>query len=165
MTRAAISGAIDFAKFDPFDLWAWRRLDWVLDELGQQANKDVCQLQHNHWATLASHGRLTPESFDQVKTNASAAMNAYMIATYPWRKEEFGEVGLENERERAVSSYHERFGKPGEARYELMVDELHKYFAKGKLDKWEKARLRKARREKREARRKAAMDRRLKDRE
>lgn len=151
MVRASTSGMIDFRQFDPCDTWSWKRLHWILAELETQQTIDVCRVEHNHWITLASHSRLTPESFDTLKTNACAAFNKLLKATYPWQADKIGEVGTQTERDEAVKTYQEIYGKPGEARYEAMVDTLLAELKKPPLTHWEKQRDRARRRKLREA--------------
>lgn len=130
MVRASTSGMIDFRQCDPWDNWWWKRLRWVLDELEMTLLRDVSKTQHNHWITLASHGNLTDESFDAVKTNAKTALNRYLKAMYPWLADQIGEEGTQTDRENAVKSYEEEFGKPGDPHYEAMVDTLTTWFKK-----------------------------------
>lgn len=130
MVRASTAGMIDLSRFDPWDMWWWKKLRWTLDELELKQNKEVYQAQHTHWVTMASHGNLTTEAFDRAKANAGMAFNRMLKATYPWLAKEIGEEGTQTEREDAVDAYQQRFGKPGEPRYEAMVDTLSKAMAK-----------------------------------
>lgn len=158
MVRAATSGMINFSDFDPWDMWWWKRLRWVLDELDLTHTREVCQAQHNHWITIASHSNLTDESFDKAKSNAGAAFNRLLKATYPWLADKIGEDGTKTEREEAVDSYHQQFGRPGDPQYEAMIDTLYNALKKGKLSQREKEKDRARRRAKREAAREAAVN-------
>lgn len=144
MVRAATLGMIDFSEFDPWDRWWWRKTRWVLRELEREQTREVLMTQHNHWITLASHSNLTEESFDNVQTNAKAALNRLLKATYPWLADQIGEEGLQTQRDQAISDYRERFGVPGEARYDEMVKKLKKVL-QHKLSPMEKKLLRKKR--------------------
>lgn len=146
MVRAATLGMIDFSAFDPEDDRWRRRLDWTLQELESQQSRDLLQMRHNHWITLASHGRLTPESFDAAKTNAGIALNRMMKLTYPWLADDIGESGTQQQTEQIVKDYQERFGRPGEPRYDEMVRTLRKKL-QHKLTPAEKLRARKQRQE------------------
>jgi len=150
MVRAATTGMIDFDRFDPWDMWWWKRMRWVLDELDLQQTRDVCKAQHNHWVTIASHSNLTDESFDKAKANAGSAFNRLLKATYPWLADKIGEQGTQTERQQAVDDYHRMFGKPGDPQYEAMIDTLWRATQK-KLSPREKAKDRARRRERREA--------------
>ena len=151
MVRASATGMIDFAGFDPWDMWWWKKIRWVLDELDLQQTREVCMAQHNHWVTMASHSGLTDESWDQAKTNAGSAFNRLLKATYPWLADQIGEDGMKTDREQAIESYQEEFGKPGEERYEIMLDALLKALKKGKLTQREKEKVRAERRRKKAA--------------
>jgi|JI9StandDraft_1071089.scaffolds.fasta_scaffold21924_3 hypothetical protein len=151
MVRASTSGMIDFRKFDPWDAWWWRNLRWVLDELELRQTQEICRVQHSHWITLASHGNLTPDSFDKAKTNAGAALNKLLKATFPWLADKIGADGTKTEREDAVTAYQQEFGKPGEPRYEAMIDTITKALRNGPLTQREKERDRARRRARREA--------------
>lgn len=144
MVRAATLRMIDFSAFDPWDLWWWRRLRWVLKELEREQTREVLMTQHNHWVTLASNGNLTAESFDATKTNAQAALNRLLKATYPWLADQIGEEGLQTSRQRLIDDYRARFGSPGDPQYDAMVKKL-KQVLKHKLSPMEKRLLRRQR--------------------
>jgi len=156
MLRADVSGAFDFSRFDPWDFWAWRKLRWCLKELGDQEDKELLQGQAHYWAILASNPRIEEEAYQTFRANAGSALNKVLRLSYPWFADQIGEVGAQTEREKAVTDYHEMVGKPGEPRYEAMVDALQKEFARGKLSKRQKEQDRAARRARREARKAAA---------
>ena len=140
MVRAAATGMIDFRQYDPWDTWWKKKLRWVLDELDLQQTMDVCRLEHNHWITLAAKPNLTPESFELVKTNASAKLNQFLKAAYPWLADEIGASGEQTDRDAAVAAYQAEMGKPGDPHYEIMVDTLTKALARGPLTQREKER-------------------------
>ncbi len=145
MVRAATSGMIEFSNFDPWDVWWWRKLDWTLTELANQMDREVVTARHNHWVTMSSHGRLTQESFDEAKASAGKAFNRLLALTYPWDADKIGEEGTKTARDEAVSQYHEIFGRPGEERYEKMVDELYAAMKQGKQTARQKDKSRKLR--------------------
>lgn len=149
MVRAATTGAIDFTQFDPWDLWWWKRTRWALDELETQLQAEVSKVQHTHWVTLASHGRLESTSFDTVVTNAQRAMDQYMKAMYPWLSSTIAEYESQHSTGAFVDQYHEEFGKPGEPRYEAMIAGLKEVFRKGKMTAVERDRFLKNLRNKR----------------
>lgn len=122
MLRAANAGLIDFSQFDPWDAWWWRKLRWVTEELETQQAKETDLLYHHHWVSLAAYGKLPPESFDLAKTRATASINRILKSVYPWLADKIGEAGTQTEREEAVASYHQEYGRPGDPRYEAMVD-------------------------------------------
>lgn len=146
MVRASVTGRIDFTKFDPWDIWWWKRLKWVISDLERENTREVMQLQHRHWVTIATRATLTPESFDAAKTNAAASLNRFIKAVYPWLSETLDANNTETDREKAVSTFHEVFGKPGDPQYELMIDNMLKATKKGPMTAIEKRRDRARRR-------------------
>lgn len=150
MVRAATSGMIDFGTFDPRDKWCWKRLNWVLAELETQQTLRIAEIEHRHWVTLAASNRLTNESFDNVKTHATAAMNRVLKATYPWNADKIGEAGLQTEREDAVKTYQAVFGKPGDPRYEALIDTLLRESKQPPMTARQRAQHRERRRKQRE---------------
>ncbi len=124
MTRAATRGLIDFSRFDPWDLWWWKKLRWTINELEMDQTREVVTAQHNHWVTIASHSRLTNESFETAKTNATESFNRLLKLTYPWLADKIGEDAGATDRDAAIDAYHEIYGRPGEPRYEEMVTKL-----------------------------------------
>jgi len=150
MVRAATAGMIDFTRFDPWDMWWWKKLKWTITELEAQQSREVALAQHNHWVTIASHSNLVEESFEKAKVNATTSFNQLLKLTYPWLADRIGEDGTKTDREEAVEAYHEIFGRPGEERYEQMVDQLAKSMRK--LSPREKDKARKMRKLKRQQR-------------
>lgn len=145
MIRASTSGVIDFSKFDPWDAWWWRRLQWTLDELDRRYSREVEVVNHNHWVTSANHPNLTAESFDKAKTYATSSLNRILKLTYPWLSDKIGEAGLITERQQAIADYHEQFGRPGDPQYDDMVRRLRKVL-QHKLTTAEKREARRLRR-------------------
>lgn len=144
MLKAATMGVVDFARFDPFDAWWWRRFYAVIEELGRQQNVLALQFQHAHHLALVANGRLTNDSWDNCRTAAGEALNRILKNIYPWRADEIGEAGTHTARERAIEQYREMVGSPGEPRYEHMVSELRKVLVK--QTDWQKELERKRRR-------------------
>ena len=143
MVRAATAGMIDFSLFDPWDAWWWKKLRWTIAELESSQTREVTLAQHTHWVTLASHSRLKDESFDQAQTNATTAFNKLLKLTYPWMAKQIGEDGTKTSRDAAIEEYHRIFGRPGEERYEEMIDNLSRVMVK--MTKSQKERARKMR--------------------
>lgn len=151
MVRASTLGMIDFSEFDPWDLWWWRKMRWTIKELEREQTREVLTTRHNHWITLASHGRLKPESFEATKTNAQTALNQLLKATYPWLADKIGEEGTQTDRQQAIDAYHAQYGRPGEARYDAMVARLKQSLVR--LSPMEKKLARKKREQRWKARR------------
>lgn len=147
MLRAATTGMMDYSRFDPWDAWWWRKLDWVLEELASVQNREAFEIQHEHWVTLASKGNLLPESFTTTQQNASTALNKWLKETYPWMADQIGDAGTQSGRDAAVAAYNAEFGKPGEERYEKMIAEVGAYLRRGRLTPRQKEQERKQRRE------------------
>lgn len=145
MVRASTSGVIDFSKFDPWDSWWWRRLQWTLDELDRQQSREVEVVNHNHWVTTATYPNLTSQSFDKAKTNATSSLNRILKLTYPWLADKIGDAGLMTDRQQAVEDHHAQFGRPGDPQYDDMVKRLTKVL-RHKLTPAEKREARRLRR-------------------
>lgn len=64
-----------------------------------------------------------------------------LIATYPQLKDKLGEVGIAADRAALVKAHDDRYGRPGEPRYEEMIVALKKELKK-KLTPREKQRER-----------------------
>lgn len=123
-----------------------------MDELELQYAKEINTIQHHHWITLATRRDLDDTSFETVKTNASNSLNRILQATYPWLAEQIGKDEEKSARDSVINDYHEMFGRPGEARYEAMVDEIHKALKNGKMTPRQKAQDRKRRKQLKEQR-------------
>jgi len=146
MTRAAADRTVDFSAFDPWDPWSWKRLGFLLKEQEERARLIVATTQHQHWLALLAIQKLATEKIPEIQEHANTALNQIVGIAYPWMKKLLGEQGIATARKDAVTAYHEQFGYPGEPRYEIMMDNLRKVFAKGKLSPEEKILARAARR-------------------
>jgi len=84
MVRAAASGAIDYSRADPKDIY-WRiRHRLVIRELQRQNDKELFNAVQQHWLSYVAHGRLSEESFTDVKKHADTALLNLQKAIYPW---------------------------------------------------------------------------------
>lgn len=84
MVRAAASGAIDYSRADPKDIY-WRiRHRLVIKEMQRRNDEELFQAIHRHWLGFIAHGRLTPESYDDVKKNVEEALLNLQGVIYPW---------------------------------------------------------------------------------
>ena len=143
MVRASTLGLIDFARFDPLDGWWWQKLYWTIDELATSQNREAITLQHRHWSAFLGSPKLSSEGFDTAKTNTTTALNRFLKNIYPWLADQIGEAGTQGERAQAVDAFHATFGKPGDAQYEAMVQNISQFAAKGGATVREKAAFRK----------------------
>jgi hypothetical protein len=147
MLRAAATGAINFAQFDPWDNWWWRRMRLIIAELGRQNNQESLTTQHQHYLAYLSNGQLSDDSWEAQKAAADETLNGLLRGYFPWRADEIGAAGAKTGRDHAVEQFYEIYGKPGEPRYEQMMAEWSAYLAKGKLTPRQKDLERKQRRE------------------
>lgn len=84
MVRAAVSGAIDYSRADPTDI-NWRlRQKLVLQEIQRREEVLLLEAVHRQWLSYVSHGSLTEQSFDEVKTSANAALDRLQERIFPW---------------------------------------------------------------------------------
>ena len=121
MVRAATLGVIDFSRFDPVSAWWWKRFYMVMNELSAQQHRETNAAVHMHWVTLASHSRLTPESFDATEQRAADALQTLLGSYYPWLDDKFKKSDLQEDP--AVKAFREQYGYPGDPRYEKMLAE------------------------------------------
>lgn len=121
MVRAATTGAIDFAKFDPRNKFWWRKLDLVLHELHQEDLKKTTGVQHQHWLSTTLVQGLSAEQRAEARVNAENYLVQYLGLHFPWLKERL--KLQQNPTEAAVAEYREMYGYPGEERYEKMLQE------------------------------------------
>ena len=124
IVRAAMSGAIDYSKFDPDSVSSWLHHRWVTDEIERKQMLELQLLQHRHHAAFLSRPALTAASVEHVTASMRAAMNQAAKDMFPWLADQFGNAGLVTEREQAIEAYHELYGRPGEPGYEAMLKEM-----------------------------------------
>lgn len=121
MVRAATTGAIDFAQFDPRNKTWWRRLDLILNELHREDLKTTSKIQHRHWLATALIPGLTPEQRADGRVNAENYLTQLTGLYFPWLKETLKKQS--NPQESAVEAFREMYGYPGEERYEKMLQD------------------------------------------
>lgn len=124
MLRAAVSGAFDFHRFDPNDRWSLRHLRWVLQTIESQAINRAAAAKHLHWVILASHGNLTESSFATAQKNATTTLHATLVGETPWLAEQLAKLASGDSQQELIAQYYETFGRPGDARYEAMIQTL-----------------------------------------
>ena len=117
MVRAAVTGAVDFAQYDPDDYRWWAGMWLRIRELQRQHEQAVAAARHSHWITLASHGNLEAASFQNALENANEALQQLSRAHYPWLDETAGA----GSRDEAVEEFRKAWGYPGDPQYEAMV--------------------------------------------
>ena len=158
MLRAEAAGLIDFSRFDPRDSWWWRKLSWAVDELETQQFMDVARMRHNHWVTILTKPNLSQDSVESAKVEADTSLRRFLQGAYPWMAEELEKQTSGTSQEELVTRYQEEFGKPGDAKYDEMIQGLAKVFKKGKLSPSEKMEVRDRAREKKQADKIARME-------
>jgi hypothetical protein len=116
MVRAAVSGAIDYSRADPTDR-NWRlKQNLVLREIQRQEDLQIHTAIHQQWLAYISHGRLTPESFDSVKSQANEALDRLQELILPWVEKTEPKQLLQNdtmldaETQKLVEQYKREFG-------------------------------------------------------
>jgi hypothetical protein len=116
MVRAAVSGAIDYSRADPTDR-NWRlKQNLVLREIQRQEDLQIHTAIHQQWLAYISHGRLTPESFDSVKSQANEALDRLQELILPWvektepKQLHQNDTMLDAETQKLVEQYKREFG-------------------------------------------------------
>ena len=116
MVRAAVSGAIDYSRADPTDR-NWRlKQNLVLREIQRQEDLQIHTAIHQQWLAYISHGRLTPDSFDSVKSQANAALDRLQELILPWvekaepKQLQQNDTMLDAETQKLVEQYKREFG-------------------------------------------------------
>jgi len=130
MVRASVTGAIDFARSDLANKLWWRKLRWTVDAIGQEDDYRLLEAQHRHWVTIFSNSALDEEGFELAKHNAQLQLNKLVVHRYPEYAEQLSQQAYANTREGAVAAYREKFGYPGDPRYEKMVEDTMAAFKK-----------------------------------
>jgi hypothetical protein len=116
MVRAAVSGAIDYSRADPTDR-NWRlKQNLVLREIQRQEDLHIHTAIHQQWLAYISHGRLTTESFDSVKSQANDALDRLQELILPWvektrpKQLSQNDTMLDAETQKLVEQYKREFG-------------------------------------------------------
>jgi hypothetical protein len=99
MVRAAASGAIDYSRADPKDIY-WRiRHRLVIKEMQRRNDEELFQAVHRHWLAFIAHGRLTEESYDDVRKRVDDALLSLQGVIYPWVEVNKPEAGDEGQKD------------------------------------------------------------------
>jgi hypothetical protein len=87
MVRAAVSGALDYARADPLDN-RWRiKHRLVIAEMQRRENQHMLEYLHQHWCAYVAHGGLEENSFKNVKKSASEILTDLQKTVFPWNAE------------------------------------------------------------------------------
>lgn len=87
MVRAAASGAIDFAQADPNDRWWWKRLNFILDEVGRRDRLEWLQANARHYAGLLANGKLENEAFQKTQEASMELVGSVYTLLFPWQSD------------------------------------------------------------------------------
>jgi hypothetical protein len=99
MVRAAASGAIDYSRADPKDIY-WRiRHRLTIKEMQRRNDEELFQAVHRHWLAFIAHGRLTEESYDDVRKRVDDALLSLQGVIYPWVEVNKPEAGDEGQKD------------------------------------------------------------------
>jgi len=142
MVRAAVSGAIDFDRFDSQDSWWQTRLNWVLHEISSQLSKESAVAQQTFWAAKISSGRFAADSLKAFSQHSLEALKDTLRELFPWHSDIFQQDTAKASTATAAEQHAEIFGRPGEARYEAMVDNVLKSLSRGRMTPLQKQRRR-----------------------
>jgi len=90
MVRAAITGAVDYTRANPYST-QWRiKHAIILREMAHQLNARLLESVHAHWCSFVSHPRLEPDSWKNAKKHALEAVTALQHNLFPWQKDSPG---------------------------------------------------------------------------
>lgn len=112
---------MDFTKFDPYDGWAWKKLNLVIQQLEDEQLQRITDVDFKYYLAMAGSKWVTQESgadcVDKAAEHRRKLINAYM----PWVTQD---TAAENTVETLVDKYHRLIGKAGEPYYDAMVAEM-----------------------------------------
>lgn len=84
MVRASVSGAIDYAKADPYNK-AWQiKQRLVLNEIARREDEKIIAAVQQHWLAYVSHSSLESDSWKKVKDNATDTLKSLQNIIFPW---------------------------------------------------------------------------------
>jgi hypothetical protein len=121
MVKASATGAIDFAHSDLRDMYWWRKLRWTIDAISREDDYRLTEAQHRHWVTVFANSSLDADGFELAKANAQDYLHKLIIARYPEFASQLAMANRAASREGVVEEFRERFGYPGDPRYEAML--------------------------------------------
>ena len=84
MVRASVSGAIDYAKADPYSK-SWQiKQRLILNEIARREDEKVIIAVQQHWLAYVSHSSLEPDSWQKVKNHATDTLKSLQNIILPW---------------------------------------------------------------------------------
>lgn len=114
-------GYVDFTKFDPFDGWAWKKLNLVMQQLEDEQLQHTTTADFQYYTAMAASPWVTQESGAKCVENATEARHKLIHAYTPWAEPA---ATAANTVETLVDTYHRVIGKAGEPYYDAMVAEM-----------------------------------------
>jgi hypothetical protein len=128
IVRLHISGGYDFSKFDPLNNWCWKRLVWVIDELGNQEARKLTEARFFRSLAYLTSPHFSDSQYDELNERATKHYNALLVSYFPWNKEEI-DTGISTQTaEGLVNRFREAYGYPGDPQYEEMVRQTQAVF-------------------------------------
>lgn len=115
MVRAAVSGALNFDRADPFDTWWWIKTNLVLEEVSRQDRVVWLSANHRHWCAMMAHGNLKDDGFAKSQTESSALLDKVADSLFPWREKTQGPQDL-------MQMWISEFGNPDSPETQAMID-------------------------------------------
>jgi hypothetical protein len=119
--RAHTGGHVDFTKFDPYDGWAWKKLNLVMQQLEDEQLQQVTDVDFRYYLAMAASKWVTAESGADCVDKAAEHRRKLISAYTPWIAQD---NAAENTVETLVDKYHRLIGKAGEPYYDAMVAEM-----------------------------------------
>lgn len=128
MSELAFRGVINFDTFDPADDRNWLRLTFMMDAEERRRAQEYATVALLRQAIVATVSRLDVEAVNNSLTSSAEKLSQLLKLNYPWRQFDV-ETKNNSEDEQLLQAYHERFGKPGEERYENMIKTFNQQLA------------------------------------
>jgi hypothetical protein len=112
---------MNFADADPRDKYWWRRLKWIIDSVAEEEDYRLLEAEHRHWITAFANSSLDDDAFELARGKSQQYLHELIITRYPEFAEQLRQSAYANSREAALAAWRERWGYPGEPRYEEML--------------------------------------------
>lgn len=121
MVRAAVTGAIDFSKSDPYDRRWTLRLRLVIDEMIRQSSLQFVGILHQHYMACMAIPNLQPDSFKQMRNSENELLEVIISRLEPWNKDQVSKTQRDTAHA-AVAEWEAHYGKLDDPKVQAAID-------------------------------------------
>lgn len=121
MVRAAVTGAIDFSKAEPYNPQWMAYLRLVVMELIRESSIDIAKTLHQHYLALCTVTRIDDSGYKQLRDGANNLLDLIDAESYPWEKDKASQAQRDTAKA-ARQEWEEHYGELSDPAVQEAID-------------------------------------------